>query len=208
MKRKPILTPVGTAVWPKLNEPETRWKPEGEYMVDLRLSEKAGAALIKELTSFYDEAYKWFCSTEGKKKLKKATSMPWKFVESGDGEKTGEVDFKFKLKARVETRRGDSFTQAVAIFDSEGKPMTELVGGGSTLRVRGEMNPWYTGSLGFGISLWVKAVQVKTLVELASNGSAKSWGFDGMEGGFTTSEDLEFVDTVAPLDPDATDEDF
>ena len=208
MKRKPISTPVGTAVWPKLNEPDTRWKPEGEYTVSLRLDAADADALIKEMTTFYDEAYAWFCMYEKKKKLNKASSMPWSFVEDDKGEKTGEVDFKFKLKARVETRRGDSFTQKVVIFDSEGKPMSEHVGGGSTIRVRGEMNPWFTSSLGFGISLWVKAVQVKTLVEAAGGGTAKSFGFDSIEGGFTTSEDFEFADTKAPLNPDADADDF
>ena len=194
MKRKTITTPVGVAIWPKLNEPDTRWKAEGEFTCTVRLSKADAAPVLKEIGDFHDKAYSWFCQNQGKNKLKKANN-PYTEVENDSGEKTGEVDFKFKLKHRVETRRGDTFTQTVALFDSDGTPMQDLIGGGSKLRVRGEMNPWFTASLGFGISLWVKAVQVQELVEPTGGGTAAAHGFDVIDGGFTTSgESFEFAD--------------
>ena len=190
MKRKPISTPVGVAVWPKLNAPDKRWKAEGEFQVTLRLSADDAVDVIKKIEEFHGNAYSRFCQDQGKNKLKKA-NMP--FVDHEvDEEKNGEVDFKFRLKHRVETRAGDTFTQTVALFDAKGTPMKDLVGGGSKIRVRGEMNPWFTASLGFGVSLWVKAVQVLELVEPTGNGSAESFGFNSTDGGFTTSEPLEF----------------
>jgi len=210
MKRKPITTPIGVAVWPKLNEPDTRWKTEGEFTVSLRLSADASASLIKLIEEFHADAYGWFCQNQGKKKLKKA-NMPFTSVEGEGGEKADEVDFKFKLKHQVETRRGDTFTQTVALFDSKGTPMTDLIGGGSMIRVRGEINPWFTASLGFGVSLWVKAVQVVELVEPTGSGSAESFGFKQLDGGWTTSsESFEFDDDAKkkPVEAESDDEDF
>lgn len=190
MKRKTISTPSGVAVWPKLNEPDKRWKAEGEFQVTLRLSADDAVDVIKKITEFHGKAYSWFCQDKGKNKLKKH-NMPFTDYEV-DGEKTGEVDFKFRLKHRVETRSGDTFTQTVALFDASGTPMKDLVGGGSKICVSGEMNPWFTASLGFGVSLWVKAVQVLELVEPTDNGTAKAFGFGSVDGGFTTSEPFEF----------------
>jgi hypothetical protein len=130
--------------------------------------------------------------------------MAYEEVTDEAGVKTGEVDFKFKLKHRVETRRGDTFIQTVALFDGKGTPMRDQIGGGSMLRVRGQMNPWFTASLGFGVSLWVNAVQVKELVEASGGSTAESFGFGAMDGGFTTSEEAVMDDTVSVT----TDEDF
>jgi hypothetical protein len=203
MNRRPIKTPVGTAVWPKLNEPDTRWKAEGEYSVTLRLSAEDSAKIIQELEGYADVAYKSFCQQQGKNKLKRA-GLPVQPVTDEAGEETGEHDFKFKLKARVETRRGDVFTQQVRLFDSKGTPMNEDVGGGSRIRVAGEINPWYTASLGFGLSLWVRAVQVIDLVEPKSGGSATSFGFSEVDGSFTTSgEQLGDEEVQVPVDDSA-----
>ena len=79
------------------------------------------------------------------------------------------------------------FTQKVGLFDSSGDPMSDPVGGGSKIRVAGEINPWFTASLGFGVSLWIRAAQVIDLIEPKGGGSAKSFGFSSVEGGFTTS---------------------
>lgn len=205
MKRKTIVTPVGIAVWPKLNEPDTRWKAEGEFTCTIRLGKKDAAVVIKEIEEFHGKAYSWFCQNQGKNKLKQA-NMPFSRVTDDSGEETDEWDFKFKLKHRVETRRGDTFTQKVKLFDSKGTPMNDEVGGGSKLRVQGEMNPWFTASLGFGISLWVKAVQVLELVEPTNSGTAASFGFDPLDGGFTTtSESFEFD---KPEKPSTDEEDF
>ena len=186
MKRKSITTPTGIAIWPKLNEPDTRWKAEGEYSVNLRLSAEDSAKLIKMIEEYADNAYSQFCTQQGKNKLKRH-GMPWTEVTDESGEETGEIDFKFKLKAKVETRQGEVFTQKVGLFDSNGDPMSDPVGGGSKIRVAGEINPWFTASLGFGVSLWIRAAQVIDLIEPKGGGSAKSFGFSSVEGGFTTS---------------------
>tara|TARA_R110000822_G_scaffold94601_11_gene216940 strand:- start:77 stop:694 length:618 start_codon:yes stop_codon:yes gene_type:complete len=190
MKRKSIITPVGTAVWPKLNEPDTRYSTEGQFSVTLRLGGEDAVALMKDIDAFYAVGYEWHCQDQGKNTIKKCSSMPYEAVESDTGEKTGEVNFKFKLKHRVETRRGDTFIQTVALFDGEGTPMKEVVGGGSLIRVRGQMNPWFTASLGFGISLWVNAVQVKELAEASGGTTAESFGFSALEGGYATPDEM------------------
>ena len=175
MKRKSIITPVGTAVWPKLNEPDTRYSTEGQFSVTLRLGGEDAVALMKDIDAFYAVGYEWHCQDQGKNTIKKCSSMPYEAVESDTGEKTGEVNFKFKLKHRVETRRGDTFIQTVALFDGEGTPMKEVVGGGSLI---------------FGISLWVNAVQVKELAEASGGTTAESFGFSALEGGYATPDEM------------------
>ncbi len=208
MKRENINTPVGTAIWPTLNEPSTRFKPEGEFSCTLRLEASSAQKVIEQINSFHDRAYRHFCELEGKSKLKKA-GMCYSVVTGDNGEETGEFDFKFKLKHRVEPRRGDAYEQTVALFDAQGTPMKDHVGGGSKLRINGLLNPWYTASLGFGVSLWIKAAQIIELVEGAGGGSSKSFGFEAMSGGFTTSgESFDFEDDAKKTAKPSSPEDF
>ena len=49
-KRERFVSPKGTAVWPRLNEPDTKFKPEGEYTVSLAFdpNDKDFKALIRD----------------------------------------------------------------------------------------------------------------------------------------------------------------
>lgn len=190
MKNQTITTPKGTAVFPKLNEPDRRFKPEGEYKVTLRLPDSEAKALIEKLNAVRKSAYEEECKKNGNKKLKLApvpwgTAMNWDSETSSKTELKGFTDFKFALKAEVKTKSGKSWQQRVALFDSRLLPIpdnADPIGGGSVIRVNAEIYPWYTASLGFGISLRCRGVQVIELKTYTGGKDATSFGFAEEEG--------------------------
>ncbi len=190
-KNPTITTPQGTAIFPKLNEPDKKFNPEGVYSITLRLPDAEAKPLIERLTKMHDTFYKEECTKLGKKALKTG-SKPWKVATDWDKETEARVevpgftDFSFKLKAKVTTKTGKSWEQRPALFDSRLQPLPpdgDPVGGGSIVRVNAEVYPWYTPSLGFGISLRPRGVQV---LELKTYGpkDATSFGF-AEEDGYT-----------------------
>jgi hypothetical protein len=101
-----------------------------------------------------------------------------------EGNETGNLVFNFKLKASGKTREGVEFTQAPKLYDAKGNPLPAgtKIGGGSTIKVAFEINKFYTATVGAGVSLRLKAVQVLDL-KTWEGGNAASFGF-GVEEGF------------------------
>ena len=185
MKTKSIrlTSPKGTAVYPWINEPDRRFDSNGVYSMTLRLtaSDKSTAdfiASIKKVASEHFEAI----TKETKKKPKKA-DLPIKMVTDEEGNETGEVDIKFKLKA-VGGSGDKTWKQKPALFDSQGKPMAERVGGGSVVKVGCEISPFFSPTIGVGATLRLKAVQVIDLKEFGGS-SSDSWF--SKEDGFVSS---------------------
>ena len=52
-KNPSITTPKGTAIFPKLNEPDKKFNPEGVYSLTLRLSDAEAKPLIAQLTKIH-----------------------------------------------------------------------------------------------------------------------------------------------------------
>lgn len=184
---KQITTPIGLAIYPKLTEPDTRFKTEGEFGTKLRLEPGADLDALKDsLESIYNEAYDLACKEEGKK-IKKSVNHP---LTEADDEEGGWV-LKASLKAKVTTKSGRSWDQRPALFDSRGKPMSgeTRIGSGSKLKLACEVVPYYTGALGFGISLRLRGVQVIDLVEYGGPKDAKGYGF-GTEDGYEAPEEF------------------
>ncbi len=178
---KTIVTPKGTARWPKVNKPDTKFDENGVFTCDLILDAAEAEPLIKSLTEIRDAGYKDFLVSEKKQKLKLAP-LPWKPEEDEAGNETGRMVLKFKLKAKGKGRDGTMYDRKVALFDSKGKPTTAEVWGGSGIKVAFEPRAWYVAAHGVGIGLQLKAVQV---IELVTKGdrSAEGYGF-GKEDGF------------------------
>jgi hypothetical protein len=196
-KNPTFTTPKGIAIFPKLNEPDKKFNPEGVYSVALRLSDEDAKPVIATLTKMHKAFYDEECKKLGKKALKQGT-MPWKTATNWDKdtetrvEVPGFVDFNFKLKAKVTTKSGKSWEQRPALFDSHLNPLPadgDPVGGGSVIRVNAEVFPWYTPSLGFGISLRPRGVQV---IELKTYGPKDATSF-----GFAEEDGYAFVETNA-----------
>ena len=186
-----IKTPVGVAQYPHLNTPDTKFNPVGEYKVNIVVPVDEAQDFIESVEAVYEEAYDLECKQKKKKKIKRA-DFPWELNE----EET-HVIIKTKMKAKVETKSGDSWTQRPALFDAAGKPMSPKIriGGGSELLASIEAYPWFAPSLGFGISLRPKAVQVIKLIQ-GDGKSAEDFGFGAVERGYVAEgmDESEFED--------------
>ena len=172
-----LVTPEGTAVYPHLNEPDTKFNADGEYSTKLSVSSETANSLIEVLESFYEEAYKDHCKEQNKQKLKKH-NHPWTEETDEDGNDTGNVVFKFKMKAKTRT----GIVMRPILVDSETKPLENKIGSGSKLKVSFEARSWYVPALGVGVTLRLRGVQVINLVEWTGGSSVESLGFSKEQG--------------------------
>lgn len=191
-KNEKITTPIGTAIWPKLNKPETKFNKDGVYEVKLRLNAEDSKGVMDSIGAVLNAH---IAEMEGSKP--KMAPLPYKEVMDDKGNPTGEFDFKFKMKA-VGGYGDEKWTQRPTLFDSELKPMTEEIGGGSKIQVGAELVPYYTAAIGAGVSLRLKVVKVFELVSF-SRGGADQWEFS--EGGDFVTEGSEMAsEGVTPSD--------
>ena len=169
-----MTTPKGTAIWPWLNEPNRKFEPAGVYAVNLRMMMSDAQDFIDNITKVRDEHHNEQ-TKELKKKIKKA-DLPIIEVVDDQGDETGEVELKLKLKASYEYD-GKTITQRPLIMDAKQKPIGDEVriGSGTTMRCGVEVRPWYVASQGVGVSLRLRVVQVIDLVEFGGGGTS---GFD------------------------------
>lgn len=191
-KYKTHTTPVGTLGYPRLVEPDTKFNPEGEFRTNLSLDtpDKLKAFIDKQL----DESVKSATESEGKK-VKRA-DPPYKVDDDGI------IQFKFKLKHNV-TYNGKSWQNKVALFDAKGTPLSNVsIGGGSQAKVAFEVVPYYTATVGAGVSLRLKAAQIIDLVEYNGSATADKFGFEE-EDGFDATD----VETTESTEEEATPED-
>lgn len=199
-KNKIITSPAGIAVYPWLNKADTKFKPEGEYTVKLRLKLYAedSAALIVQIAAAMVESVKDAQEKNPKKKIKKAV-LPYKEEVDDNGVGTGNLLFSFKMKASYKNKAGEVITMSPALYDKYGKPLSAVIYGGSRIKIAYVIDPYYTATVGAGVSLKMYAVQVLELVT-GANRSVAGYGFDVEEA----PEDAD-VDSEAPEDVDTAD---
>jgi hypothetical protein len=179
-----LTTPVGTAIYPRLTTPDTKFDKDGVYSVDLELdsTNKEAAAFISSLQKAADEAYKATCESKGGKKLKRA-DLP---IKDGEGDM---VRVKFKLKAKAGNDE-KSWAQKPMIFDASGTAIQTPpnVGSGSRIKVAFEVVPFFTAMIGAGVSLRMKAVQIIDLTEYTPGDRFDAYGFTADPKGFKAQE--------------------
>lgn len=197
-KFKKFLTPIGVSIFPKLNAPDTKFKPLGEFNTKLRLTAEEAQPLIDtyeaELAAFFEAEKAELMKGDGKSKakakaLKLAADKPFKPEYDEEGEETGNFIINFKMPHRIEREGKPPLLLYPDIFDaSSPKPLKNPpeIWGGTKMRVAGEMRPFNT-AIGVGLSLRLQAVQI---VELSTKGSrdADGYGF-GQEDGYSGSSD-------------------
>jgi|688.fasta_scaffold72033_5 hypothetical protein len=180
---KTLTTPAGIARYPRLNSPDTKFSEEGQYKVDLEMSAEDAEPFLKQIEAMFTE----FLSAklaeinnklvmEGlpKKAKLKQHAAPWT-------ENDGMVQLKLKVKATGKGKDGETYTRQPKLFDASGQITNENIGGGSKLKVAVVPYFWYTASLGAGITLQPKAVQILDLVTWSSGGTAEAYGFEVTE---------------------------
>ena len=209
-----LVSPAGIAVYPKLNEPDTKFKAEGEYTCKLRFKDGSDEhkELIAALQPVFDEQHAaWAKDNPAKAKRAKKDDL-CKVELDKEGEETGYVTFNFKMKARVEPKGKKAFEQKPTFFDAKKKVLDPppIIWGGSTLKVAFEPLHYYVeSSKACGLTLRLIAVQIIDLVSSGGGRTAESCGFED-EDGFEASGDEPTLNPKAPESggsPDG-DEDF
>ena len=186
-----LVTPKGPAEWVKLFTFDTKFNPLGLYSINLKLKEDEAEDLTVRLTQQVDAVYASELKKNPKLKTKMVKRLPFESVLDDDGEETGLVEFKFKMKARVEMKNGDSFTQKPAVYDAKGKPITEAIniGNGSICKVAFETVPYMLASTKeASVSLRLKSVQIVELNE-----------YSNASNPFDTEEGYEFEKDESPF---------
>jgi hypothetical protein len=212
-KRAPLekfITPAGVAVWPRLTEPDYKYKKaEGEFSVKVRLSAADSQPLIDRIEELIAEKRSAVESelkelmNDPKKKAKAAVALrelemagkPYKSAVDDEGNETGEFEFNVKMAHKVTNQKTQKINLLFPLlFDAKRNklPSSVQIWGGSIVKVAGQYKPFYTAALGVGVSLRLNAVQVIKLVSAGSARNASSFGF-GEEEGFE-AEGSEFND--------------
>ena len=170
---KTLTTPAGIARYPRLNSPDTKFSDEGVYKVDLEMSAEEAEPFLKQIEAMFAD-FLADKQRELKKEKLKMHAPPWT-------DNDGLVQLKLKVKATGKAKDGEVYSRKPKLFGADGQLTSENVGGGSKLKVAVVPYFWYTASLGAGITLQPKAVQILDLVTWSSGGSAEAYGFEVTE---------------------------
>jgi hypothetical protein len=208
-----FITPRGTAVFPKLNQPDTKFDANGVYETKLKLEADAADGqigksvvalpeIVEKLEAIRDQflAEKKAELAGGKdpKQKAKAKNITARAIGEpaydDDGEETGELILKAKMKASgISAKDNKPWTRKPVIFDAKGKKLSDvpLIYGGSTLKVAVKAVPYYMAAENeVGVSLYLEAVQVIDLVSGGGGRSASAYGF-GSEDGYVAEDEEE-----------------
>ena len=175
-----LVSPVGTAVYPKLVHPDTAFDEAGVYSCKLHVTKEEFEAFKAQVDPLVEAAYKAECDKQGKE-VRKAPSTPVRLTPEGD------FEIFAKQKAKVITRNGETLEFSVPLFDSQVKPILDKprIGSGSKIRMSMTFNPWFVSSQGWGYTLRLREAQVLELVEYSSGGGGGS--FSASDDGYTTT---------------------
>jgi hypothetical protein len=211
-----FVSPKGVFRYPALTSPDYGTKEfpkaDGEYKVQLILTEAEAQPLIEKLQPLFDaaisEGHEKFkeLKVEQRKKLGelKVNDIYATEYDQETEDPTGNLIFKFTMKASGKDKKGGTWERKPALFDAKGTPLKDVKGiwGGTVGKVSFDVSPYFIpGSGAAGIKLRLNAVQV---IDLVSGGGrdAEGFGFEKEDGyeAETTESTNEFKD-------ESTDED-
>jgi len=188
-KKERFITPVGTLVWPKLNEVDV-YQP-------MKNGKPSGAPKIRFITRFKIDDPKAHAKVEA-------------FLEEKMKELCADCDsprlscFKIDKKTKeitLEATSGEKYRPPV--FDAKNKKLSPeiVIGGGTKAKLDLTING-YDG-FGGGINLYINAVQVLDLVEGGQRGSQfeEADGYEAEEG--RTEEQSTFGQDADPKSKEA-----
>ena len=173
---KNILVLEGNALWAKVFEPDTKFNPLGDYSINIQMPVADAAAMSEQLEGIVQAKFNEAIKADPRlKNTLSTTDVCQPVFDRETGDDTGLVEFKFKLKAKVQKRDGTYYEQQPAVLDAKKTPLSKdvLIGNGSKVKVAFEPIPYVMSSTKkAGVSLRLKAVQVIDLVEYGSSASS------------------------------------
>lgn len=189
-KYETFISPSGIFKFPKLTEPDTKFKDAGEYSVKVICEPDAEG--VQELIAMIHEGAKETlkAAIKGEKSAAKKKKWETKYLPYSDGldeddEENGTVEFNFKMTASgVAKKTGKPWKRTPALFDSKGKPLPGDVSiwGGTVGSVAFQVIPYsQTIQTGASVKLALEAVQVTSLVS-GGHKDAAGYGFADEDG--------------------------
>jgi hypothetical protein len=203
--RPKFTTPRGVFKFPKLTEPDTKFKAEGEYSTKLVFpKDDAGFdALIEKLKPLHaaaiekGEAEFAKLPIASRKKLGKLTVNPFvtEVFDKATEEPTGELELKFTRKAsgvyKTGPKTGQTWRAKPDIFDAKGHEMKKppAIWGGTVGKISFEVGDYFIPGTGAaGLTLSLMGAQIIDLVTSGGARSASAHGF-GAEDGYEQAAD-------------------
>lgn len=196
-----ITFPSGIAVYPALNRPDTKFDELGAYKADFKIPLAKAQKFIDQLSAVW--------KNHTGKPVKKSENPMFYMELDDDGEETGNVVFKVRVKNRL-NKQGKLWDRRPLMIDAKKNdfPVDVAVWGGTTYRVQAEVYEWTAGTKK-GVSLQPTMVQIIDLVtgggkgdssafdeeegfEAEETSNADASGFDDNDGGEDTSDDADY----------------
>ena len=219
-RRVLFVTPAGEAVWPYVNSPDDQPingnSQTPAFKCRLRLDDdddspvvangkKTDESLKELLDRQVDEAWDTLTTDMTPKQVKKfEKEYPYEIEEDDNDEPTGKILFNFKQNATIKVK-GQERKVTIGIYDAKRNKITDMVGSGSTLKIRFTVRPYAMASTNkIGIRLDFNAVQVLNLVGF---GGGNSDGFEDEDGYEGSHDDDASVDAPADTGGDDGDDD-
>jgi len=193
------VTPKGTLIYPYLSEPDTKFNPHGDYKAEMELPEdaqlfdekgRAQGTIVDFLNQKIEDAVDQFGDMYNGQKKK---GKPITVEEAADAPfyvDNGKLFVKFKLKAYVEPKNKEPFTQKPALFDAKGNKFDPPTNpwNGTVAKISFEAVPYYNAKdAQAGVTLRLKAAQVINPV-FSGAASGQAFGFEEEEG-FDSEQD-------------------
>ena len=167
-----LSTPVGTAVYPRLKTPDTKFDELGIYKADVSVPAAEAAPLIEILMKVWKDHVG--------KAPKKADNPMFAAEVDEAGEETGNVVFKLRVKNRM-NKKGELWDRRPVLFDAALKPIDVNPWGGTKYAVSFDTHCWDYGDKK-GVSLQPAGVQIIELVTGDGSPNASAMGFAAQEG--------------------------
>lgn len=217
-----VVSPLGTAIYPKLNAPDTKFEPDGVYETRLKFDPNTAVGVLEKKSTPWSEMLEAVVAQQeeflkakkaelakgdgkAKTKAKSIESLEWGTEADVDdeGNETGLVVIKAKMKASgISKKDKKPWKRAPILFDAKNHKLQidgPQIWGGSKLKVAGKIVPYYSAKDNVvGSTFYLEAVQVIELVS-GQGRDAGAYGF-GEEAGYTVEEESQFSGDAAGSD--------
>ena len=165
-------TPIGTAVYPRLKTPDTKFDELGIYKADIAIPLVDAEPLMAQLQALH--------KAHTGKAAAVADNTMWTVENDDSGQPTGRVIFKLRVKNRL-NKKGELWDRRPKLFDAALKPVDVNPWGGSKLVVSFDVYEWIAG-VKKGVSLQPVGVQIIELVSGEGGADASAMGFKAAAG--------------------------
>jgi hypothetical protein len=206
-----VISPKIEVTWAQLNEPDFKYKAEGEFHVrgTPDTSDEAYDKLIETATKVRDE---YFAETKAQLLAEKKGALANKLhtvdvikeaVDRETGASTGDMTFRAGMKHKIEIKNGpkagQTFEKVPDFFNAAGVRLKNppKIGSGSVLKLGVRLVPYLVSKDGeVGISYQLEGVQILKLVS-GGQRNASDYGFGAEDGDDIQDDNGGFADEGA-----------